>query len=378
MEISSAGDLKNCAVSAQIEFLTSLEGERLLNVRAGVDLGGTFADVVGFNECSGTLSASKIPSTPGEPDRAMIDGARRILDDHGLTPAVHVSTTISSNGRLLSCPATAVSRSPNGCSCTGQVQTQLPDEGIARIVEDVLRLGLKDIGICLPHYYANPEHEETLRAAFGGLVPSGTAQRHPVQTILSHPSAGALSGLRLGQQAGFHNVISIDVGGTSADVSLSQKGRLCFADESEVARQVIKISMIEIETVCAGGGSLAWARPNLAWPPPIKPHGDVWKRSELTLLIHPDGVTENLPPKVNRRVGHGDRLLSVPPGGGGSGTPQQRVPEAVLRDVVEGLIPVKTARETYRVVITPEHGIDTGATARLRGVNELVHTRPAS
>jgi N-methylhydantoinase A len=69
------------------------------------------------------------------------------------------------------------------------------------------------------------------------------AQRHPVQTILSGPAAGALSGLRLGQQAGYQNVISIDVGGTSADVSVANEGRLRFAEESEIAQQVIKTPM---------------------------------------------------------------------------------------------------------------------------------------
>src|SRR4029077_16496014 len=92
----------------------------------------------------------------------------------------------------------------------------------------------------------------------GGLVPSQTAQRHCVSTILSGPAAGALSGLRLGQQAGFNNLISIDVGGTSADVAVAHEGRLNFAEESEIAGQIIKVPMIDIQTVGAGGGSIAW------------------------------------------------------------------------------------------------------------------------
>src|SRR5262249_44638569 len=74
--------------------------------------------------------------------------------------------------------------------------------------------------------------------ANGGLAPSSAARQHCVHTILSGPAAGALSGLRLGQLAGFDNLISIDVGGTSADVAVAHNGQLHFAEESDVGGQI--------------------------------------------------------------------------------------------------------------------------------------------
>ena len=87
---------------------------------------------------------------------------------------------------------------------------------------------------------------------------SETAQSHCVHMVLSGPAAGALSGLVLGRKAGLDHIISIDVGGTSADVAVARGGTLHFAEETEIAGQILKIPAIEINTVGAGGGSIAW------------------------------------------------------------------------------------------------------------------------
>src|SRR5207249_10836921 len=57
---------------------------------------------------------------------------------------------------------------------------------------------------------------------------------------------------------GVHNIVSIDVGGTSADVAVAYDGHLHYAEESEIGGQVFKAPAIEIHTVGAGGGSIAW------------------------------------------------------------------------------------------------------------------------
>jgi N-methylhydantoinase B len=101
-------------------------------------------------------------------------------------------------------------------------------------------------------------------------------------------------------------------------------------------------------------------------------------KSGCALLIHPDGVTESLPPKVTRRVGHGDRLVSITPGGGGWGPPQERETEAVLRDVIDGLISIETARDSYGVVVTSALGVDAEATASLRAEMEGLQSAAAS
>jgi N-methylhydantoinase A len=92
----------------------------------------------------------------------------------------------------------------------------------------------------------------------GGVMTAATAVEKSVHTVLSGPAAGALAAMWMGRKSGFENLISIDMGGTSADVSLMSAGKLAYAKESTVAGHVIKIPTIDINSVGAGGGSIAW------------------------------------------------------------------------------------------------------------------------
>jgi N-methylhydantoinase A len=92
----------------------------------------------------------------------------------------------------------------------------------------------------------------------GGVMTASTAVEKSVHTVLSGPAAGALAAMWMGRKSGFENLISIDMGGTSADVSLMSAGRLAYAKESTVAGHVIKVPTIDINSVGAGGGSIAW------------------------------------------------------------------------------------------------------------------------
>ena len=93
----------------------------------------------------------------------------------------------------------------------------------------------------------------------GGLMTAATAGEKSVHTILSGPAAGAIYANWVGQRAGFANLITLDMGGTSADVSLMRHGKLTCTNENVVGRQVaIHVPTIEINTVGAGGGSIAW------------------------------------------------------------------------------------------------------------------------
>lgn len=335
-----------------------------MSVRIGVDVGGTFTDIVCFDEEQSRLTLLKVPSTPKAPDRAVIDGALRILRESGLS-AQSVSffihgTTIATNTLLegkgarvallvtegfrdvlqimrqdrprlydyfIQRPEPLVSRNlrfeiRERMLYTGEARTALAEEPTRATLRKIAGLGIEDVAVCLLHSYANPEHEHQLGSwiveeipgarvslsneilcefkefermsttvvnayvlprvskyvenlknglvevgvrsglqimqSNGGLMTAEAAQKHCVQTILSGPAAGALTGLRLSQQAGFGSMISIDVGGTSADVALAHDGRLHFAEENEIAGHVIKVPMIEIQTVGAGGGSIGW------------------------------------------------------------------------------------------------------------------------
>ena len=93
----------------------------------------------------------------------------------------------------------------------------------------------------------------------GGVMTVETAQRLPVRTTLSGPAAGVIAGAHIAASAGFSNVITCDMGGTSFDVSVISHGKTVLAAETSVDfGLVVRTPMIEITTIGAGGGSIAW------------------------------------------------------------------------------------------------------------------------
>jgi N-methylhydantoinase A len=335
-----------------------------MSIRIGVDVGGTFTDIVCFDEHEGRLSLVKVPSTPGEPHRAVVQGAARILRERGLAARdvaffIH-GTTVATNTVLerkgaavallvtegfrdilyvmrqdrprlydyfVQRPEPLVPRRlrlevPERTLFDGALLRPIEEAPVRRLLARLRDEGIRDVAVCLLHSYRNPAHErllerwileeipearvsvsseilpefkefermsttvvnayvrprvgeyvERLQAGLaglgvasglhimksnGGIMSARAAATHCVHTVLSGPAAGAVSGLDLGRQAGFDSIISIDVGGTSADVAVARGGRLQYAEETEVAGQVIKVPAIEIHTVGAGGGSIAW------------------------------------------------------------------------------------------------------------------------
>ncbi|WP_293451213.1 hydantoinase/oxoprolinase family protein [Planktotalea sp.] len=93
----------------------------------------------------------------------------------------------------------------------------------------------------------------------GGVMAVDTACRLPVRTALSGPAAGVIAAGYIAQSAGFENVITGDMGGTSFDVSLISKGRSMLSPQTSIDfGMVVRTPMIEITTIGAGGGSIAW------------------------------------------------------------------------------------------------------------------------
>ena len=208
---------------------------------------------------------------------------------------------------------------------TGEVLIPVEEDALARVVEEVAGAGVDAAAVCLLHSYANPSHEravgEALRKALpgvpvslsheilpefkeyermsttainayvapvmerylrrlersvsevglrsglyimqsnGGTMGAGTAIERPVHTILSGPAAGVIGAVAIAKQAGKENSISIDMGGTSFDVSLSYGGEVRRTQESEVEGLPVKAPMVDIHTLGAGGGSIAWIDP---------------------------------------------------------------------------------------------------------------------
>ena len=90
----------------------------------------------------------------------------------------------------------------------------------------------------------------------GGSITARLASEQPVRTILSGPAGGVVGAFHVSSQAGFPDIITLDMGGTSTDVSLCP-GRIKETGSSNVGGHPISVPMIEIHTVGAGGGSIA-------------------------------------------------------------------------------------------------------------------------
>ena len=91
----------------------------------------------------------------------------------------------------------------------------------------------------------------------GGSISAEMAAVEPVRTILSGPSGGVVGALRAAQSAGLENIITFDMGGTSTDVALCDGGAIRTTNEATVAGLPVAVSVMDIHTVGAGGGSIA-------------------------------------------------------------------------------------------------------------------------
>ena len=98
----------------------------------------------------------------------------------------------------------------------------------------------------------------------GGIMSTTTARKLPVRTALSGPAAGVVAGAALAGAAGFDNLITCDLGGTSFDVSLIASRKAAVAAQTTIEfGLVIRTPMVEITTISAGGGSIAWVEGGL-------------------------------------------------------------------------------------------------------------------
>jgi N-methylhydantoinase A len=203
----------------------------------------------------------------------------------------------------------------------GAIRTKLDERSAAECIAKLRDEGCAAIAVCLLNAYANPEHERQLldllkreapdvyaivssmiaphfreydrmsttvlsayvgpkikaylsefrdrfaEKAFkgsilvmgsnGGVIPPEVASSHAAATCLSGPAGGVLATVRVSRQLGIRNAISFDMGGTSTDVSLIRDGAAAMSTRSEISGLPISLPQIHIETVSAGGGSIA-------------------------------------------------------------------------------------------------------------------------
>lgn len=335
-----------------------------MTARIGIDTGGTFTDLVGYDPATGQVEVRKTPSTPDEPSRAFLTGTRELAEQMGLKREaiellVH-GATLATNAVLQRVGArTAVittagfrdvlhiqrqdrprmydlrsrralplaSRSlrlelNERILHSGEVQTPIDREQLERIVATLKDQRVEAVAVCLLHSYVNPDHErevgravadgipeatvclshelvgeqgeyerfstcvangfvqpimqrylENVRSGLddagieaplfimksnGGVMGSEAAAQQCVQTILSGPCGGVVAGAAIAQTRESSNLITADMGGTSFDVSVIHGGIPTFQRDTEIAGLAIRAPMLDIHTVGAGGGSIAW------------------------------------------------------------------------------------------------------------------------
>lgn len=115
-----------------------------------------------------------------------------------------------------------------------------------------LQARARDIGI---------DRDVLVMQSNGGLMTAKAASERSVYTLLSGPAAGVLGAMQLGRAAGLRNIMTVDMGGTSLDICLTYQNELRYTRytrESEIGGLAIRTPMIDIHTLGAGGGSVAW------------------------------------------------------------------------------------------------------------------------
>ena len=92
----------------------------------------------------------------------------------------------------------------------------------------------------------------------GGLTSAKTARQRPVRLFLSGPAAGVIGGSAVGRAAGFDNLITVDIGGTSCDIALIRDGKPVIRKEGMIDGYNIRVPMVDVNAIGSGGGSIAW------------------------------------------------------------------------------------------------------------------------
>ena len=326
-------------------------------LRLGVDVGGTFTDLVALSE--GGLVTAKVPSTPRDQsegvmnaiDAAEVEAASVGALAHGMTVATNAllerrgarTALVTTEGfrdvleiarqnrpslydLAMDRPTPLVPRDlrftvEERMGPEGEIK-RLDEESLERAVEALKGADVQAVAVCLLFAFAHPEHEkrvgETLREAMpevhvslssevlpefreyerfsttaadaylgpklaaylknladkadeagvpaplimqssGGVVPVKDAATDAAGCVLSGPAGGVVGAAHVGSLGGYEDLLTFDMGGTSTDVAPIIAGEAQTTTETVVAGVPIKLPMVDVHTVSAGGGSVAWA-----------------------------------------------------------------------------------------------------------------------
>ena len=326
-------------------------------MQAGVDIGGTFTDLV-LND-QGQFKIHKLLSSPQHPAEAMLKGLEAVTPG-GLTALTQVAhgSTVATNAILErkgartalivtqgfrdilfigrqnrptlyalhpTLPPPLIPRercyeAPERLDYRGEVLTPLDMKALARVLEQIRRDQVDSIAVCFLFSYVNPVHEQMVKQSImkaglvqndwqvvlssealpefreyerastvaleayvrpvmsryighleaelpnsaslrimksdGGVMQARRVRQQAIHTALSGPAAGVMGAFHVAKSAGYQQIITLDMGGTSTDVSLVA-GQPQPRPESEIDSLPVRVRMLDIETIGAGGGSIA-------------------------------------------------------------------------------------------------------------------------
>jgi N-methylhydantoinase A len=339
-----------------------------MSYRLGVDVGGTFTDLLLINESSGETHTAKVPSTPDDSSVGVLNGIAQICDESGIDPKqinrVMHGTTVATNAVLTGKGAKVglvttkgykhvlqVARSfcPGGLGgwvsfvkkpllapleLTIEATERMGADGkvVAELDKQALRTSLiklkatgqvEALTICFINAYVNGDNEKqakevaaeiftdipisissdivpemqeyertettvvnsyvrpevaryvdnlqtslhktmgqelhlSILRSDGGLASAKAAADNPVNLLMSGPAGGVSGAIHFASAAGYINVLTFDMGGTSTDVALIQNAKARIRRETRVGDVTVRAPSVDVRTVGAGGGSLAF------------------------------------------------------------------------------------------------------------------------
>ena len=334
-------------------------------MQIGVDIGGTFTDIVALDN-NGRLALAKVPSTPKDLLDGIAAATTRVLALAGAAPGaverfIH-GTTIATNAILEQKGATTAILTTEGfedvlelgrmkrsrmydldmdpevptflaprrrrlgirerLDAKGRVLLPLHEEDVRAAVASLRAQGVSAIAVCYLFSFVNAAHErrtreivaklapeisvslssevdptfreyerlcvtafdaylgpvvkrylaglaDTLRGlgvpgvplimrSRGGIVSAALAAQQPVTLFLSGPAGGVIGAGFAAERSGVRDFVSLDMGGTSNDVAMVREGKPLLASEGAIGPYPVRTPMVDVNTIGAGGGSIAW------------------------------------------------------------------------------------------------------------------------
>lgn len=325
--------------------------------RLGVDVGGTFTDLVALSE--GRLVTAKVPSTPQDQSAGVMNSIETSEVEPGVVDALAHGMTVATNALLERRGARTALVTTEGFRDVIEIARQnrpslydlsqdrppplvprelrfavkermgpegeilaLGEESLKEVVSSIKEAEVEAVAVCLLFAFMHPEHEERVGEALreelpevhvslssevlpefreyerfstttadaylapklaaylknlagkaeeigvpsplimqssGGVVGIDDAIADAAGCLLSGPAGGVVGAAYVGELGGFQNLLTFDMGGTSTDVATIIDGEAQTTTETVVAGLPIKLPMVDIHTVSAGGGSIAWA-----------------------------------------------------------------------------------------------------------------------